>query len=64
MAKTIKFIIKQDGTLVMDLDGYQGGECATVAEKLVKALGKEVKEVKKDEFFKQGTCTKNETTRM
>lgn len=64
MAKSIKFIIKKDGTTEIDLEGYQGKECEGITEKLVKALGKEVKAELKDEYFKQDSCTNNEQTRM
>jgi hypothetical protein len=36
--KTIKFMIKEDGSVIFDFDGFQGNTCLVEFQKLLKEL--------------------------
>ena len=52
MSKTIKILINGDGTVEIDQIGWEGKECGKDVEGLIKALGKEVDNKKKQEYYK------------
>ena len=51
-AKTVKILINGDGTVEMDQIGWDGKACSGDIDDLIKALGKEKKNVKKQEYYK------------
>ncbi len=57
--KEIEIIIKADGTVDIDQQGYEGKGCAGDVEDIIKALGKETKKTKKQEYFKQNNVKIN-----
>lgn len=60
----IEIIIDQDGNTEIDLKGFQGKGCADITDKLVKALGGEIKRSQKHEFYKVEGKTKVKQTRF
>jgi hypothetical protein len=50
--KEIEISIKPDGSLSIDQIGFEGKDCSGAIDALIKALGKEVKNVKKQEWYK------------
>jgi hypothetical protein len=45
-----------DGTVEMDAEGFEGGECLKATQDLEKALGKVTNRTKKPEFHKKATA--------
>ena len=50
--KEIEFTVSPDGTIEIDQMGFEGKQCDDVANMLVKALGKVIKQTKKTEYYK------------
>lgn len=48
--KEVEMTINVDGTVEIDLQGFQGKGCSQVAEQLAKAIGTTVKRDKKCEY--------------
>ena len=49
--KKIEIICKPDGTTEVSATGYQGKSCTDATKAIREALGEEVAEVKKPEFY-------------
>lgn len=52
-SRTIKCTINEDGTIEIDQIGWSGKECGKDVESFIKALGKEVQNTKKPEYYKE-----------
>ena len=52
MAHEIECIIDNDGTVHIDLIGYEGQGCDKVANEIIRALGKKVDSKTKPEYYK------------
>ena len=50
--KTIKIFVNDDGTVEIDQVGWEGKKCHTDVKDLITALGKETKNVKKSEYYR------------
>jgi len=50
--KIIKILINEDGTVEFDQIGWQGKSCSGEIDDLIKAVGKEKKNIKKQEYYK------------
>lgn len=53
--KQIDFVIDQDGNVEIDQTGWTGSGCGEIAEQLIKAVGKKVKQTKKCEYYARQT---------
>jgi hypothetical protein len=51
--KEIDVTIGTDGEISLDQLGFQGKDCAGAINELMKILGKEIKNVKKAEYYKK-----------
>ena len=60
----IEITIDQDGNTEIDLKGFQGKGCAEITDKLVKALGGDIKRTQKHEFYKIEEKAKVKQTRF
>lgn len=60
MAKKIKFIIDEDGTISIDQIGFEGKECSGKINDIIKALGDEKKVSKKPEYFQDNEIKINQ----
>lgn len=63
MEKQVEIKIKPDGSLTVEMIGFQGDGCARTAQQFIDALGKNVKTDRKPEFYddnvKQDNCNRN-----
>ena len=50
--KTIKILINPDGTVEIDQIGWEGKKCSGEIDDIIKAIGTEIKNVKKQEYYK------------
>ena len=50
--RTVKVLIKDDGTVEFDQIGYKGKECQGDIQDLINAIGDEKKTTKKPEYYK------------
>ena len=57
----VTITIRPDGKTTVESSGYQGPTCATITDPYKQALGKEVKEVLKPEFFQAEEIHAQET---
>jgi hypothetical protein len=56
--KTIKFTIKEDGSVIFDFDGFQGNSCLVEFQKLLKELEElGIKIEGRETKMKMGTTT-------
>ena len=65
MAKqqTLKFTIRQDGTVLEEVIGAEAGECLTITESIEKRLGNiETRELKPEYYQKQTQSTEQDVT--
>jgi hypothetical protein len=53
MAKMVKIIINDDGTVEFDKVGFSGKQCHGELQDLINAIGEEKKTVKKPEYYKE-----------
>lgn len=57
MAKTdgefVDFVIKPDGSVQMELEGFKGQGCAELAASLIKKLGKSVDKKRQPEYYQE-----------
>jgi len=51
--KTVKILLKDDGTVEVDQVGYKGKSCSGGVKDLIDAIGKDTKNVKKPEYYKE-----------
>lgn len=51
--KEIEIIIGTDGTVSVDMIGYQGNGCSEEAGKIIDALGTALKSNKKNEYYQK-----------
>tara|TARA_B100001113_G_C21100256_1_gene618436 strand:+ start:35 stop:238 length:204 start_codon:yes stop_codon:yes gene_type:complete len=58
--QTIKFTIKQDGTVLEEVSGVVGNDCMKITESIEKSLGTSVYIEPKPEFYQTNT-TENVT---
>jgi len=58
MAKIVKILIDDEGSVEVDQVGYKGKSCQGEVADLINALGEEKKTIKKPEYHK-GTPVKN-----
>ena len=49
--KEIEFTINEDGTIEVDQIGYKGKQCVGDINSILKALGREKKTVRKQEYY-------------
>ena len=47
----IKFTIHKDGRVEADASGFSGTSCLRESEKLLRALGRQVRQTLKEEYF-------------
>jgi len=59
--KTLKFNIKQDGTVTEEVIGVQGEGCINLTTEIEKRLGALENRVKKAEYYQQQTVQKDVT---
>ena len=57
--KKIVIEINEKGEINAETFGFQGTECLTELEKLMKDIALETNTIKKEEFFKEGTSVDN-----
>ncbi len=60
--KTIKYIIKQDGTVIEEVIGAVGNECKNLTENIEKKLGDVQRVEHKPEYYKQKQTTEENVT--
>lgn len=65
MEKQIEIKIKPDGSLSVELVGFHGEGCSSVAQKFIEALGKTIKSDRKSEYYddnvKNQGCNRNQS---
>ncbi len=57
----IEFVIKPDGSIEMELEGFKGNGCAEVAAEMIKKLGRSADSKKTPEYYQREqkqTCVK------
>lgn len=59
-SKEIEFTIKPDGTVEVDQIGWEGKACTNDISDILNVLGKEKKNVKKKEYYKDQKQTINQ----
>lgn len=65
MEKQIEIKIKPDGSLSVELLGFQGDGCSKTAQQFIEALGKTTKSDRKSEYYddnvKNQGCNRNQS---
>ena len=65
MEKQVEIKIKPDGSLTVELLGFQGDGCSKTAQRIIDALGKTVNSDRKSEYYedsvKNQECNKKHT---
>jgi len=59
--QTIKFTIRQDGTVLEEVSGVVGNGCMKITESIEKKLGTSVYLEPKPEFYQTNTISENVT---
>lgn len=63
MEKQVEIKIKPDGAIEIELHGFEGDGCSKTAQQFIDALGKNLKEDRKPEFYddhvKGQNCQRN-----
>tara|TARA_B100001094_G_scaffold100534_1_gene96672 strand:+ start:35 stop:241 length:207 start_codon:yes stop_codon:yes gene_type:complete len=59
--QTIKFTIRQDGTVLEEVSGVVGNGCMKITESIEKKLGTSVYMEPKPEFYQTNTISENVT---
>jgi len=49
--KEIKIVINEDAEVSIDMQGFKGKGCDTLAQKIAKVLGANIKTTKKSEYY-------------
>ena len=60
--QTIKFSIKQDGTVIEEVSGVVGNECEQLTKSIEEKLGTVIKVQHKPEYYAQKQTTQEDVT--
>ena len=52
MAKTVKILINEDGTVEFDQIGWKGKQCSGEVDDIINAIGSKKEVTKKKEYYK------------